>query len=78
MRLITFSPTPSYPSLDLYWHEPLTSAVHNGVHPLDHRPFQPSLCFSRLVRVALDDNLVVAHEDRGVSAHPDAPGRVGS
>jgi hypothetical protein len=63
MRLTSFSPTSVYPSLDLYRHLCLARAVYNGVHPVNHRLLQPALGLFSSILVALDDHLVVAHQD---------------
>jgi hypothetical protein len=64
MRLTSFFPTSAYPSLDLYWYTYPIRAIHNGVHPFDHRFLQPGLCVRRLLCIALDHHLVVADEDQ--------------
>jgi hypothetical protein len=64
LGLPSFSPTPGYPSCDLDRHEWLAGAVQNCLHPFDHRLLQPGLCGRRLLRVALDNHLVVTDEYR--------------
>jgi hypothetical protein len=44
----------------------------NRLHPFDHRPFQPSPCVLRQFRNALNDYLIVCHNDRN-SAGPVVP-----
>jgi hypothetical protein len=63
MRLTSFSPTPGYPGFDLYRNGCRACAIHNGVHPFDHGLLQPSLGYSRLFCVALDDHLIVTDKD---------------
>jgi hypothetical protein len=45
-------------------HVCLSSAVQDGIHSFDHRPFQPSLHFRCLFCVALDDHLIVTGKYR--------------
>jgi len=54
MRLTSFSPTSVYPSLYLDRYVYPVCAVYNGVHPFDHRSFQPGLCVCGSFCVALD------------------------
>jgi Domain of unknown function (DUF2382) len=63
-RLASFTPTSDYPSFDLYRYVYLVRAIHDGVHPLNHRLLQPGLYIRRLFCVTLDDHLVVADEHR--------------
>jgi hypothetical protein len=58
------SPSIGYPRLYFDRHVYITYAVQNGIHPFDHRLFQPSLCFFRLLYIAFNDYLIMANEDR--------------
>jgi hypothetical protein len=64
MWLAFISPTSGYPGLNLYRYVYFVRAVHNGVHPFDHRPFQPSLRVYCSFCVALDDHLIVTDKYR--------------
>jgi len=64
MRLISFSPTPGYPSLNLHRYVYLVRAVQNCLHPFYHRSLEPVLSLFNLVCVYFDDHLVVADENR--------------
>src|SRR5829696_369140 len=61
---LTSSPPPGYPGLNRYRYVSLISAVHNGVHSIDHRFLQPGLHVCRLLCFAFNDHLIVAHENR--------------
>jgi hypothetical protein len=63
-RLAYFTPTSDYPSFDLYRYVYLVRAIHDGVHPLNHRLLQPGLYVRHLFCAALDDYLVMADEYR--------------
>jgi hypothetical protein len=62
--LTSVSPTSGYPTIDLYRYVHFIHAVHDGIHPFDHRLLQPGLCVHRAFCIALDDYLVVADENR--------------
>src|SRR5215207_11496396 len=62
--LTSFSPTSGYPSLDLYRHVYFIHTPQNRLHPFNHRILQPGSYVRRLLCVALDDYLVMAHENR--------------
>jgi hypothetical protein len=63
-RLASFIPTSDCPSLYLYRCVYLVRVVQDYIHPFDHRLLQPGLYVRRLLYIALDHHLVVAHEDR--------------
>jgi hypothetical protein len=63
-RLTSYSPTSGYRGFDPCRHDHFLFTVQNGVHPFGHRFLQPGHYVCCLLGVALDDHLVVAHEDR--------------
>jgi hypothetical protein len=62
--LTSVSPTSGYPTLDFYRYMYLVRAVHDGIHPFDHRLLQPALGLFASILVALDNYFVVADENR--------------